>query len=110
MTERLGTLKDLGLIDKWIKETMPNSTSCDSMSKILGSHGRDSPSLSLEQVESFFYMVFTGLVLSLLGLVGELASNKWGGNGNARAGQRKPYPKNDATTANITHVGAFGGF
>ena len=106
MTERLSTLKDLGLIDKWIKETMPNSTSCDSMSKILGSHGRDSPSLSLEQVESFFYITLAGLVFSLFGLMGELAINKWSGMAQAR--QRKPYPKNNAT-ANITHVGSFGG-
>ena len=90
MTERLSTLKDLGLIDKWIKETMPNSTSCDSMSKILGSHGRDSPSLSLEQVESFFYITLAGLVFSLFVLMGELTifMDKW-----HRQGRRNLIPR-----------------
>ena len=73
VNEKLHSLHELGFIDTWINDLVANSSNCDTITKIVGSHGRGLQPLTLEQMQSFFYIVFCGLTLAALGFTIEFA-------------------------------------
>ena len=77
MNEKLLTLKTMGLIEKWVQDTMVNASNCDSITKVLGSHKRKTMRLGLSQIGSFFLLFTGGLTLSIFGLVGEIMWHKY---------------------------------
>ena len=77
VNERLLTLKDMGFIDKWVREMMANASNCDSIAKVVGSHGRRTMSLGLSQIGSFFRIVVGGLTFSIFGHAGEIMWHKF---------------------------------
>ena len=79
VNEELHSLHELGFIDAWINDLVANSTNCDTITKIVASHGRGLQPLSLEQMQSFFYIVFCGLTLATLGFTIELAKRNYFG-------------------------------
>ena len=85
VNDKLLTLKDMSLIEKWVQETMVNASNCDSITKVVGSHGRKTKRLGLSQIGSFFMLVTGGLALSIFGLLGETTWHKYGrGTGKRR--------------------------
>ena len=72
VNEKLHYLHKFGFIDKWINDLVANSSNCDTIPKIVGSHGRGLQRLSMEQMQSFFYIIFGGLALSALGFTTEI--------------------------------------
>ena len=77
VNEKLHSLHELGFIDTWINDLVANSSNCDTITKIVGSHGRGLQSLTLEQMQSFFYIVFCGLTLAALGFTIEFAKGNF---------------------------------
>ena len=71
VNEKIHALHELGFIDTWINDLVANSSNCDTITKIVGSHGTGLQSLTMEQMQSFFYIVFSGLSVATLGFVFE---------------------------------------
>ena len=71
VNEKIHSLHELGFIDTWINDLVANSSNCDTITKIVGSHGTGLQSLTMEQMQSFFYIVFGGLSVATLGFVFE---------------------------------------
>ena len=71
VNEKIHSLHELGFIDTWINDLVANSSNCDTITKIIGSHGTGLQSLTMEQMQSFFYIVFGGLSVATLGFVFE---------------------------------------
>ena len=69
------TLKDMGLIENWVRETMANASNCDTITKVVASHKSTTVSLGLSQIGSFFMLVIGGLILSIFGHVAEIRWN-----------------------------------
>ena len=67
VNEKIHSLHELGFIDTWINDLVANSSNCDTITKIVGSHGTGLQSLTMEQMQSFFYIVFGGLSVATLG-------------------------------------------
>ena len=76
MNDKLIILKDMGLIENWVRETMMNASNCDTIANVVASHQRSSISLGLSQIGSFFILVIGGLILSLFGFLAEAAWNR----------------------------------
>ena len=72
INKKLRNLQESGLIQIWIDDLAANASKCETVPKIVSSHGQDDTSLSLDQTESFFYMVLGGYVVSAIGLVAEM--------------------------------------
>ena len=51
---------------------MANSSNCDTLTKIVATHDKGLQSLSMDQMQSFFYIVFVGLTLATVGLTIEM--------------------------------------
>ena len=77
VNEKLYSLHELGFINTWINNLVANSSNCDTITKIVGSHGGGLQSLSLEQMQSFFYIVFSGLSLAALGFTIEFVKGNY---------------------------------
>ena len=77
VNKKLHSLHELGFINTWINDLVANSSNCDTITKIVGSHGRGLQSLSLEQMQSFFYIVFSGLSLAALGFTIEFVKGNY---------------------------------
>ena len=77
VNEKLYWLHELGFINTWINNLVANSSNCDTITKIVGSHGGGLQSLSLEQMQSFFYIVFCGLSLAALGFTIEFVKGNY---------------------------------
>ena len=72
VNEKLHSLHDLGFILGWVNDVVLNSSNCDTITKIVSSHsGSGEESLSLEHMQSFFYIIIGGLSLSILGFATE---------------------------------------
>ena len=74
--EKLHMLVDLGLRDTWISDMVVNLTSCDSMTKILDSHGKGAEAFSLEEMASFFFIVLCGLFFGTMAFFIEKLTHK----------------------------------
>ena len=61
-----------GIIYTWINELVSNYSNCDTISKVLGSHKKPLKVLHLEEVQTFFIVIFCGFILSLVGFWFEL--------------------------------------
>ena len=77
VNEKLHSLHELGFIDTWINDLVANSSNCDTITKIVGSHGRGLQPLTLEQMQSFFYIIFCGLSLAALGFTIEFTKGNY---------------------------------
>ena len=69
-------LIDLGLRDTWISDMMANLTKCDTMKEMLDSHGKGARAFSLEEMASFFFIIFFGLFVSTMVFVYEAIKSK----------------------------------
>ena len=76
INEEIHSLHEIGLIEKWIKDLVANSSNCDTVTKIVDSHGKALQSFSMEQMQSFFYIIFGGLALSALVFTTEVLKGK----------------------------------
>ena len=84
INEKLHTLLSLGLIDKWIQDVVANSSNCNTMTKMVGSHrSSEQRPFSLEQMASFFFIIFIGLFIATVGFVLEAIMMRWCGNGKS---------------------------
>ena len=72
INKKLRNLQESGLIQIWIDDLAANASKCETVPKIVSSHGQDDTSLSLDQTESFFSMVIGGYVISAVGLFAEM--------------------------------------
>ena len=54
------------LASRWINEMVANSSSCDSIGKVVSSHGSLITILGLDEVQRFFLIIAAGLALSFL--------------------------------------------
>ena len=72
-----------GLVDKWIKDLVTNSSNCDTVSKITNSHGSSGEPrrFSLEEMASFFFLILCGHFIATLGFGLEAIKKKWCQNG-----------------------------
>ena len=72
-----------GLVDKWIKDLVTNSSNCATVSKIMNSHGSsDEPRrFSLEEMASFFFLILIGHFIATLGFGLEAIKKKCCQNG-----------------------------
>ena len=62
----------MGFHEQWMKELMPNATSCETLSSIVASHGRKSVGLVLEETQGLFTMCLIGLALALTVFMSEI--------------------------------------
>ena len=69
---QLYLLHEQGLLSTWINEMVANSSSCDSIRKVVSSHGSPTTILSLDEVRSFFLIVAGGLAMSFLTFLSEI--------------------------------------
>ena len=68
VNEKLQLLQQLGLIENWIKDAVANASNCDTLSQVVNSHKRDDEaSLNLHQIDSIFFALMCGLLLSIAG-------------------------------------------
>ena len=65
-----------GIIYTWINELVSNYSNCDTISKVIGSHKKPLKVLHLEEVQTFFIVIFCGFILSLVGFWSELIRAK----------------------------------
>ena len=56
------------LVSRWINEMVANSSSCDSIGKVVSSHGSLITILGLDEVQRLFLIIVGGLAL-LLGVL-----------------------------------------
>ena len=78
INEKLDRLISLGLIDKWTKEIVANSSNCVTVSKMVDSHTsdkRESP-FSIEEMATFFFIILIGHFIATLGFVIEAIKKK----------------------------------
>ena len=52
------------LVSRWINEMVANSSSCNSIGKVVSSHGSLITILGLDEVKRFFLIIAGGLALS----------------------------------------------
>ena len=68
VNEKLHTLLSTGLIDKWIQDVVANSSNCETVSKMVGSHqSSEQRPFSLEEMASFFFIILIGHFMATLG-------------------------------------------
>ena len=60
----------------WINDLVANSTNCDTLTKIVATHDKGLQSLSMEQMQSFFYIIFFGLTLATMGFTIEILKSR----------------------------------
>ena len=60
----------------WINDLVANSSNCDTLTKIVATHDRGLQSLSMEQMQSFFYIIFFGLTLATVGFTIEMLKSR----------------------------------
>ena len=65
-----------GIIYNWINEVVSNYSYCDTIPKVLGSHEKPLTVFQLEEVQTFFGVIFCGFILSLVGFSSEHIWNK----------------------------------
>ena len=69
VNEKLQLLQQLGLIETWIKDAVANASNCDTLSQVVNSHKRDAEaSLNLDQIDSIFFVLICGLLMSIAGI------------------------------------------
>ena len=59
-------MTEMGLIKKWMENSLGNANKCNSMAKILQSHERKEVTLNLRETGTFFFLGLTGLVTSVV--------------------------------------------
>ena len=69
-------LIEAGLIDFWFSKIRPNSSNCDTKAKILATHERPLVQLTLGEMKHFFFIIFVGLIISVVGLLTEIIKAK----------------------------------
>ena len=75
---QLYSLHEQGLLSRWINEMVSNSSSCDSIRKVVSSHGSPTAILGLGEVWSFFLIIGCGLAISFTIFSFEVAVNMSG--------------------------------
>ena len=72
-----------GLINKWIKDLVTNSSNCDTVSKMMNSHSSlgEPRHFTLEEMASFFFLILIGHFIATLGFGLEAIKKKWCQNG-----------------------------
>ena len=72
-----------GLINKWIKDLVTNSSNCDTVSKMMNSHSSlgEPRHFSLEEMASFFFLILIGHFIASLGFGLEAIKKKCCQNG-----------------------------
>ena len=102
INRKLRTLHESGLIQTWIQDLGANARKCESVQKIVASHGQEDPSLSLRQTETFFYIILGGYAVSGLGLVAEIIKLAYQKKNRRQRAKKKgklhmawPEPKSD---------------
>ena len=53
---------EMGLIKKWMENSLGNANKCSTMAKMLQTHERQEVALNLHVTSTFFYLVLVGLV------------------------------------------------
>ena len=71
---KLYALHEQGLLSTWIEEMVANSSSCDTIRKVVASHGSPTAVLSLDELRSFFFIVVCGLSVSFFAFLAERAT------------------------------------
>ena len=71
---KLYALHEQGLLSTWIEEMVANSSSCDTIRKVVTSHGSPTTVLSMDEVHSFFLIVVCGLSVSFFAFLVERAT------------------------------------
>jgi hypothetical protein len=66
----------MGLYQGWIGNKMPNASKCDSLSKIISSHGQSLMVLAMPEMHGLFSLVQIGLAVSLAIFCGEVACHQ----------------------------------
>ena len=72
-----------GLINKWIKDLVTNSSNCDTVSKMMNSHSSlgEPRHFTLEEMASFFFLILIGHFIATLGFGLEAIKKKCCKNG-----------------------------
>ena len=55
-------MTEMGLIKKWMENSLGGADKCSNMAKILKSHERTEVALNLRETATFFFLVLAGLV------------------------------------------------
>ena len=76
VNKQLQFLHERNFIDTWIEELMANFSNCDTITKIVNSHGEGVKSLSIDHLQSFFYIIFAGLILATWIVVVEMLEGR----------------------------------
>ena len=79
------------LVSRWINEMVANSSSCDSIGKVVSSHGSLITILGLDEVQRFFLIIAGGLALSFLIFLLEIVLICLGMNYTIDAAGTQPY-------------------
>ena len=59
-------MTEMGLIEKWMENSLGHADKCNSMAKILQSHERREVILNFRETGTFFFLVLAGLITSVL--------------------------------------------
>ena len=55
-------MTEMGLIKKWMENSLGNANQCSTMAKMLQTHERKDVALNLQVTSTFFFLVLLGLV------------------------------------------------
>ena len=58
-------MTEMGLIKKWMENSLGHANKCSSMTKILQSHERKEVTLNLRETGTFFFLGLAGLMTSV---------------------------------------------
>ena len=76
MNKQLQFLHERNFIDTWMEELMANFSNCDTITKIVNSHGEGIRSLSIDHMQSFFNIIFAGLIMASFLFVVEMLEGR----------------------------------
>ena len=76
VNKQLQILVDMGLINKWVRESVGNATKCDTLGKMIDSKVDPLTVLNLSHVGSSFVLAMAGLMVATLAFICEFVKHK----------------------------------
>ena len=76
VNKQLQILVEMGLINKWVRESVGNATKCDTLEKMIDSKVEPLTILNLSHVGSCFVLAIAGIVTAIIAFICELMIKK----------------------------------
>ena len=82
----------MGLINKWVRESVGNATKCDTLEKMIDSKVEPLTILNLSHVGSCFVLAIAGIVIAIIAFICELMIKKPSNVNDTNEGTFLPRP------------------